>query len=69
MLSIPKLPEGKKKVGRPAVGRTQDRPFQMRLSEAFLAKVDDWRRHEPDMPSRSEAIRRLVESALKNGSR
>jgi hypothetical protein len=39
----------------------QDRPFQMRVSEAFLRTVDDWRRRQKDLPSRAEAIRRLVE--------
>ena len=41
-----------------------DRPFQMRASAEFLQKVDDWRRAQPDLPSRAEAIRRLVEIAL-----
>ena len=41
-----------------------DRQFQMRASEEFLAKVDDWRRAQPDIPGRAEAIRRLVEIAL-----
>lgn len=27
--------------------------------------LDDWRREQPDLPSRAEAIRRLVEKALK----
>ncbi len=35
--------------------------FQMRASPAFLRLVDDWRRKQPDLPSRAEAIRRLVE--------
>lgn len=56
----------KKMRGRP-LGRTHDRPFQMRLNEEFLAKIDNWRRMQPDMPHRSEAIRRLVESALQPG--
>jgi len=37
----------------------------MRVSEAFLRMVDDWRRRQKDLPSRAEAIRRLVESATK----
>lgn len=32
----------------------------MRVSQEFLRLVDDWRRHEPDIPGRSEAIRRLA---------
>src|SRR5262249_13955657 len=43
----------------------KDRPFQMRVSEQFLRTVDDWRRYQTDLPSRAEAIRRLVELATK----
>jgi hypothetical protein len=50
--------------GRPK-GRAQDRPFQMRVSEAFLRTVDDWRRAQTDLPSRAEAVRRMVEVAAK----
>ena len=45
--------------------RIQDRPFQMRVSEPFLRMVDDWRRGQIDVPSRAEAIRRMVELAAK----
>lgn len=41
-----------------------DRPFQMRVSESFLLIVDEWRRGQPDIPSRAEAIRRLVQKAV-----
>ncbi|WP_256375333.1 hypothetical protein [Bradyrhizobium sp. Ec3.3] len=30
-----------------------------------LQNLDDWRRKQPDLPGRPEAIRRLVEIALK----
>ena len=50
--------------GRPAK-RVQDRPFQMRVSEPFLRMVDDWRRNQIDVPSRAEAIRRMVDLAAK----
>ena len=51
--------------GRPST-RIQDRLFQMRVSEQFLRTVDDWRRTtQTDLPSRAEAIRRLVEQAAK----
>ncbi|WP_352668828.1 hypothetical protein [Mesorhizobium sp. M0166] len=36
----------------------------MRLSSDLLARVDEWRRKQPDLPSRSEAFRRLVEVGL-----
>lgn len=39
--------------------------FEMRADAAFIAAVDEWRRKETDLPNRSEAIRRLVEQALK----
>jgi hypothetical protein len=37
----------------------------MRVSEDFLRTVDDWRRSQIDLPSRAEAIRRMVELAAK----
>jgi metal-responsive CopG/Arc/MetJ family transcriptional regulator len=36
-----------------------------RFSDEFVAQVDQWAVRQPDTPSRSEAIRRLVEIALK----
>ena len=41
-----------------------DQRFEMRVSEEFFRKLDDWRRKQPDLPGRAEAIRRLVELAL-----
>lgn len=37
----------------------------MRLSDEFIASVDEWASQQPDDPGRSEAIRRLVELGLK----
>jgi hypothetical protein len=42
----------------------QTERFQMRVSPAFLRLVDEWRRQQPDLPSRAEAIRRLVERGI-----
>ncbi len=39
--------------------------LQMRVSDNFLETIDDWRRNQPDMPARAEAIRRLVKLGLK----
>jgi hypothetical protein len=50
-------------MGRPP-GRIQSRPFQMRLSDEFLDRVDQWRRKQADLPSRAEAIRRLTTAML-----
>jgi hypothetical protein len=46
-----------------------DRPvkserFEMRLDPAAVERIDAWRREQPDLPSRTEAIRRLVELGL-----
>jgi hypothetical protein len=42
----------------------QTQQFIMRASPEFLRAIDDWRRKQPEIPSRAEAIRRLVEVAL-----
>jgi hypothetical protein len=39
--------------------------FEMRVSTEFLKAVDQWRRQQPDQPSRAAAIRQLVEIELK----
>jgi hypothetical protein len=38
-------------------------PVMMTASE--VDAIDEWRRKQPDLPSRSEAIRRLVRLGLK----
>lgn len=53
----------KKPVGRPATGVGAQ--IGMRWQAPVLALIDDWRRQQPDLPSRPEAIRRLVELGLK----
>jgi hypothetical protein len=52
-----------KKIGRPP-GRS-GRPFQMRVTDEFFAVIDKWRSEQRPIPTRSEAIRRLVDQALK----
>jgi hypothetical protein len=39
--------------------------LQMRVSAGYLKSIDEWRRQQPDLPSRSEAIRRLTAIALR----
>jgi hypothetical protein len=41
------------------------RPYQIRLSTSFWRKVDEWRRVQADIPTRAEALRRLVEIGLR----
>lgn len=43
--------------------------FEMRLEPDLALRVDEWRNGQDDRPSRSEAIRRLVERALVPDSR
>ena len=47
--------------GQSADNRKQ---FNMRVTDEWLAKIDDWRRTQRDIPSRSKAIRRLVEIGI-----
>ena len=49
---------------RPATG--VGTPVHVRCSDEILATLDAWRRRQADLPSRSEAIRRLVEEAFKH---
>jgi metal-responsive CopG/Arc/MetJ family transcriptional regulator len=58
-MSIPVL---RKKRGRPATG--QDPVLAIRLSSDLRAAVETWAEQQTDKPSRSEAIRRLLELAL-----
>jgi hypothetical protein len=54
---------GNKKRGRP---RTTGVGTQigMRWQEPELHAIDEWRRSQSDLPSRTQAIRRLVELGL-----
>lgn len=38
--------------------------FIFSAAKAFFERVDQWRRLQPDLPSRAEAIRRLVDKGL-----
>lgn len=38
--------------------------MQLVVSDEFIKRVDDWRRKQLELPSRSEAVRRLVEKGL-----
>lgn len=52
---------------RPVVddaGMGKDAILHMRLEEAEKSALDDLRRAEPDLPSRSEMVRRLIQRAL-----
>jgi hypothetical protein len=42
-----------------------NRQLMVRVTDTFVAAIDEWRRKELDLPSRSEALRRLAMAALK----
>jgi hypothetical protein len=52
----------KKPIGRPRAGVGIQ--VGMRWQERDLVAIDEWRRRLPDLPSRTESIRRLVGLAL-----
>jgi hypothetical protein len=57
------IPEKKRGRGRPATGKGT--PIMLRLQPEPLAQLDAWIRDQDDSPSRPEAVRRLLEKALK----
>lgn len=38
--------------------------FEMRFEQATLDRVDEWRANQSDVPSRADAVRRLIEAGL-----
>jgi hypothetical protein len=52
----------KKRRGRPATGRGTT--IGVRCQDEMLAEVDNWRRKQPDLPTRATAIRRLAKLGL-----
>jgi hypothetical protein len=54
-----------KKRGRPATGR--DPMMGFRASPVLRASIVKWAENQPDIPTLSEATRRLVELGLKKG--
>jgi hypothetical protein len=58
------IQDTKKGRGRP---KSEDGPgtqIGTRWRDTDLAEIDEWRRAEPDIPGRAEAIRRLVKLGL-----
>ena len=51
-----------KKIGRPSV---DTEAINVRVQRDTIAKLDDWRREQEDLPTRPESIRRIVEAFLK----
>lgn len=51
----------KKSKGRPAV---DSEAINVRMERSLIDRLDEYRRGQPDLPNRPEAIRRLVERGL-----
>jgi hypothetical protein len=43
---------------------TPDNRLQIRYTDAWLARLEDWRSKQRPIPNISESIRRLVDTAL-----
>jgi len=58
------LKAAKKRMGRPP-GRKLPYPLQITVSDDHLKIIDEFRRTQPDLPARTEAVRRMIESFSK----
>jgi len=38
--------------------------FELRLSSELMDALDEWRRQQPDLPNRTEALRRIIETVV-----
>ena len=45
----------------------KDIRIQLVMGESDVRALDEWRREQEDIPSRSEAIRRLIHAGVKQG--
>jgi metal-responsive CopG/Arc/MetJ family transcriptional regulator len=43
----------------------QDQRVQLVTTRELLTRIDNWRRKQDDLPSRSEAIRRMIDRVLR----
>ena len=43
----------------------QNERFEIRMSAKLVKAIDRWRRRQSDLPSRSEAMRRLMKAGLR----
>ena len=46
----------------------EEQPLNLAPSKELLAALDEWRRREPDRPSRADAALRLLERSLGQGT-
>jgi len=61
-LHVPQTARGEQGMSEKESDWDKHLTFRLRVSPDFLKTLDDWRRRQDDLPSRSEAVRRLVEA-------
>ena len=52
-----------KKKGRPP-GETYPQHLHMRVDDDFFRDLDEWRRKQPGLPNRTDAVRQLVKLGM-----
>lgn len=55
------MPEQKKKIGRP---KTDTKPVMIRMEPEMISEIDAYRRTLEDVPTRPEAMRRILANFL-----
>ncbi|VVT31759.1 conserved hypothetical protein [Roseovarius sp. EC-HK134] len=55
------MPEQKKKIGRP---KTDTKPVMIRMEPEMISEIDAYRRTLDDVPTRPEAMRRILADFL-----
>lgn len=60
------FPEVKSHMPRKLDQDSDTERVQIVAPASWLAKIDEWRRTQPKIPNRSDAIRQLVEIGLKS---
>lgn len=52
-----------------AMAQDDSHRLNLYVTSTLLAAIDEWRRQEKDIPTRSEAARRLIAQAIKDSGR
>jgi hypothetical protein len=69
LFPMPSISDTRKKKGRGRPSTGIGRNVGLRLYPALEKQLDDWRKRQDDRPGRPEAIRRLLEQALRKDAK
>jgi hypothetical protein len=58
----------KKRMGRPPA-EVKPYPLQVTVSQEQLNRIDNWRRTHTELPSRTEAVRQMIDLATKGAKK